>query len=203
MEIIKKLENENEIIKKIENEYINLKEHFNTRKKELYSYLYAKFLINEDSINELVKYSSLKENIIFNKNKKNDSEYSAGLYAGAEKQAINTINKIISEYMKIHIKKARLDNIDLKDLINCLDFIVLINKANDFIFKYNCDINYAIFGYNHYEDYSEEYWVILQKDINDTEYEIAYLSYNEMIIDYKLNKDQKIKLREKCNIKIK
>ena len=125
-----------EIIKKLENEYINLKEHFNTRKKELYSYLYAKFLINEDSINELVKYSSLKENIIFNKNKKNDSEYSAGLYAGAEKQAINTVNKIISEYMKIHIKKARLDNIDLKDLINCLDFIVLINKANDFISKY-------------------------------------------------------------------
>ena len=192
-----------EIIKKLENEYINLKEHFNTRKKELYSYLYAKFLINEDSINELVKYSSLKENILFDKNKKNDSEYSAGLYAGAEKQAINTVNKIISEYMKIHIKKARLDNIDLKDLINCLDFIVLINKANDFIFKYNCDINYSIFGYNHYEDYSEEYWVILQKDINDTEYEIAYLSYNEMIIDYKLKKDQKIKLREKCNIKIK
>ena len=107
-----------EIIKKLENEYINLKEHFNTRKKELYSYLYAKFLINEDSINELVKYSSLKENIIFNKNKKNDSEYSAGLYAGAEKQAINTVNKIISEYMKIHIHQPcpKIGNIHGREL---------------------------------------------------------------------------------------
>lgn len=179
--------------KYLKNDYKNTEEKFtNFLKKQGFT---------EGDIKEIFSLYKLEEDIIYKNNdykiygenglESYDNGFSNGLYEGAKEQSKYIITKLIDNKIEIINKKGLITE-DNHILHSMLKELYITKQALRLVFGYEdkYDINIALKSQYVYSDCEEDYYIIIQKNVDDKKYRLSKLEHNKVIERYKPLKEE-------------